>query len=298
LIEHPRLAVGLLVMLRRLPGRRLRAAAGRNVSRPLLTRMATELDLPVADGFRMRVDTSEAIGRVLAVTGSWEPHVTTAFRKLLSPGDVVIDVGANIGYHTLLAAKLVGPGGHVYAFEPAAGTFTALTANIALNHASNVTALCIAAGAASGEATLDNRSWGGPLHSFIRRESESSEPSSNATSVQVEPVATFVQPEHLSRLRLVKIDVEGYEHEVLQGLQPLFDDGARPALILEVHPDATGAVPLLRELAERFALQGYRLYDERTVDHVAPWLDKPIELVTPLELGREPHVLLLPAARR
>jgi hypothetical protein len=65
-----------------------------------------------------------------------------------------------------------------------------------------------------------------------------------------------------------------------------------------VHPDATGTVPLLRELAERFALQGFRLYDERTVDHVAPWLDKPIELVTPLELGREPHVLLAPAARR
>ena len=270
------------------------------MSRPLLTRMVTELDLPVAGGFRMRVDTSEAIGRVLAVTGSWEPHVTTAFRRLLSPGDVAIDVGANIGYHTLLAAKLVGPGGHVYAFEPAAGTFTALTANISLNHASNVTALCIAAGAASGEATLENRSWGGPLHSFIRRESESesSEPSSGGTSVQVEPVASFVQPEQLSRLRLVKIDVEGYEHEVLQGLQQLFDDGARPALIVEVHPDATGTVPLLRELAERFALQGFRLYDERTVDHVAPWLHKPIELVAPLELGREPHVLLVPAARR
>jgi FkbM family methyltransferase len=294
--DRPRLAAGVLSVVRRVPGRRLRGAAERNVSRPLLTRMVTEIDVRVSEGFLIRVDTTEAIGRALAVTGKWEPHVADAFRRLLSPGDVCMDVGANIGYLTLLAAKLVGPTGHVYAIEPAAGAFAALETNVALNDLRNVTALQVAAGAAEGEATLDDRPWGQSLHSYIRRESESREPRVAGTPVRVEPIAALVRPEHIGRLRLVKIDVEGYDLEVLRGLLHLFEAGARPALIVELHKEAAGAVQLLQQLATRFSLQPYRLYDERGLDRAAAWLGSPVALVPPLELGREPHLLLLPAA--
>jgi FkbM family methyltransferase len=296
LAGRPKLAAHVLSVVRRVPGRRLRGAAERNVSRPLLTRMVTELDVRVPEGFRIRVDTTEAIGRALAVTGRWEPHVADAFQRLLAPGDVVIDIGANIGYHTLLAAKLVGPAGHVYAIEPSAGAFAALTANVALNDFRNVTALQVAAGAAEGEATLDDRPWGQSLHSFVRRESESREPRVAGTLIHVAPVAVLVRPEHAGRLRLVKIDVEGYDLEVLRGLLPLFEAGTTPALIVELHKEAAGAVQLLQELSTRFALEPYRLYDERRVDRAATWLGRPVALVSPLELGREPHLLLLPAA--
>jgi hypothetical protein len=105
-----------------------------------------------------------------------------------------------------------------------------------------------------------------------------------------------VRDEHLRRLRLVKIDVEGYDVEALRGLLPLFESGARPALIVELHPQAPAAVPLLRELSERYGLQGYRLYDDDRPDKTVPWLVEPVELTSPLELGREPHVLLLAKA--
>jgi FkbM family methyltransferase len=258
--------------------------------------MVTELEVHVAEGFVIRVDTTEAIGRALAVTGRWEPHVVAAFRRLLSPGDVCMDVGANIGFLTLLASKLVGPAGHVYALEPAAEPFAALEANVALNGFENVTALRLAAGDAAGEAVFDDRPSGHSLRSYVRRAEEPRPAAGSGTFVRVEPAASLVRDEHLRRLRLVKIDVEGYDVEALRGLLPLFESGARPALIVELHPQAPAAVPLLRELSERYGLQGYRLYDDDRPDKTVPWLVEPVELTSPLELGREPHVLLLAKA--
>jgi FkbM family methyltransferase len=298
LAGRPRLAAGLLAAVRRVPGRSLRAAAERNVSRPLLTRMVTELDVRVPDGFRIRVDTTEAIGRALAVTGKWEPHVADAFRRLLSPGDVVIDIGANIGYHTLLAAKLVGPTGHVYAIEPGGGAFAALTANVVLNDLPNVTAHPVAAGAAESEAILDDRPWGHSLHSFVRREVESREPRVEGSPIRVRPVAAVVQPEHLARLRLIKIDVEGYDLEVLQGLLPLYAAGARPALVIELHLKAANPLPVLQGLSREFDLEAYALYDEDRAERSSVWLTRPVELSTASAFGREPHVLLLPRRAR
>jgi FkbM family methyltransferase len=298
LAARPRVAVALLSAVRRVPGRRLRAVAERNVSRPLLTRMVTKLDVRVADGFRIRVDTTEAIGRALAVTGKWEPHVADAFRRLLSNGDVVIDIGANIGYHTLLAAKLVGPSGHVYAIEPGAGAFAALTENVALNDLSNVTALPIAAGAGEEEATLDDRPWGHSLHSFVRRDVESRERRVEGTPIRVRPVAAVVRPEHLGRLRLIKIDVEGYDLEVLQGLHPLYAAGARPALVIELHLKAANPLPVLHDLSVQFDLDAYKLYDEDRAERSSTWLTRPVELSTASTFGREPHVLLLPRRPR
>ena len=102
----------------------------------------------------MAVDTTDVMGRMLATSGVWEPAATAAFRSLLSPGDVCVDVGAHVGYYTLLASKLVGPAGHVFALEPAPSTFEALSSNLASNAVTNVTALRFAAGAAHGRAAL------------------------------------------------------------------------------------------------------------------------------------------------
>src|SRR4029450_8092682 len=93
----------------------------------------------VDGGSRMIVNTDDLIGRVLAIAGVWEPNVTAAFRRTLAPGDVCLDIGAHIGYYTLLAARLVGPEGHVHAFEPAPASFRRLRANRQLNRLHNGT---------------------------------------------------------------------------------------------------------------------------------------------------------------
>jgi hypothetical protein len=116
--------------------------------------MSTTLEVPVYGGSRMTVDTSDLIGQVLAVSGVWEPHITAAFRELLASGDVCVDVGAHIGYFSLLASRLVGPHGHVYALEPAPATYAALRSNLELNGVTNVTALRVAAGDREREGLL------------------------------------------------------------------------------------------------------------------------------------------------
>src|SRR5207249_2412898 len=70
--------------------------------------------------------------------GMWEPHISRWIDERLSPGDTFIDVGANIGYYSLLAARRVGPTGSVVAIEPSPKTFRALEANLAQNRLKNV----------------------------------------------------------------------------------------------------------------------------------------------------------------
>jgi FkbM family methyltransferase len=277
LATRPRLVTAILVALRRIPG------AGRHVSRPLIRRMATRLQLPVAGGFRMHVDTGEPMGRVLAATGVWEPHVTAVFRRLLSPGDVCVDVGAYSGYFTLLASRLVGTAGHVYALEPAEQTSAELVANLELNGISNVSVLRIAAGAADEEARFDDRPPGSSIRSSLRGATEP------GTLVQMRTIASLLSDVDASRLRLVKIDVEGHEVAVLRGLIPLLEHGTRPAILVELHAGVVAeAVDLLMQLALQYGLKAYNVGDE---DEGA-WTGSAVELARLLEPQNERHLLL------
>jgi FkbM family methyltransferase len=237
--------------------------------------MATQLDMPVSGGFRMRLDTTDSVGRVLSIGGIWEPPVTALFRSALSPGDVCVDVGANIGYFTLLAATLVGPNGRVYALEPAPDTHAALAASVELNGFSNVRALCVAAGEAEGEALLDNH-----VHSVLSsirgmRNDATGEP--DGLTVPVRSLASVIESSDLPRLRLVKIDVEGYELEVLRGLEPVLAGGARPTVMVEVHAGrGKRAVPLLLDLIEKYDLKAYELAKGGTLARLEPWVDQTI----------------------
>ncbi|MGZ4401242.1 MAG: FkbM family methyltransferase [Gaiellaceae bacterium] len=253
--------------------------------------MATRLQLPVTGGFRICVDTSEAMGRVLVATGVWEPHVTAVFKRLLLPGDVCVDVGANTGYFTLLAAKLVGPTGRVYALEPAPETFAALLANIQLNGCSNVIPLQVAAGDARGEVLFDDQPNGMAIRSGVRP--EGIEGSGTLVRVPVRDIPSVLDGEAIDRLRLVKIDVEGYEVEVLRGLEPLFDTGARPAVLIELHLEVVrAALELLVRLAHSNELS---LYDLRVGRAPVDVSDRSADqLVTALENENERHLLLTP----
>jgi FkbM family methyltransferase len=232
----------------------------------------------------MYVETSEAMGRVLAATGVWEPQVTAVFRRLLSPGDVCVDVGAYNGYFTLLASKLVGAAGHVYALEPAARTNAELVANLELNRISNVSVLRVAAGDAEGEAVFDDRPLGSSIRSGLR------EPMGPGTRVQVRTVASLIPDVDASRLRLVKIDVEGHEVAVLRGLTPLFESGARPAILVELHAGVIAeAVGQLMQLGVQY---GLKTYNVRAGGDDRPWTGSAGELARLLEPENERHLLL------
>ena len=111
-------------------------------------------------GFAMNLDLAEFVDRTIFCTGEWEPRETALISELLKPGDTFVDVGANIGYFTLLASRLVGATGKVIGIEANPRTFKLLEANVALNHCANVDLRHVAAGEAPGFATMVEREPG------------------------------------------------------------------------------------------------------------------------------------------
>lgn len=281
--RHPRLASAVLVGLRRVPGRTVRTALYVNVSRPIVEQMDARLVVPICSGSRMIVDTSDMIGRVLATSGVWEPHVTAPIRRLLRAGDVFVDVGANIGYFTLLGSGLVGPTGRVYALEPNGPVHVALRRNIQLNKLGNVVPLCVAAGAADGFAELVEPPVGNVGGTSVRR-SDASSAQAETGIVPIRALGSLLEERDAARVRLVKVDVEGFEGEVLRGLELLYADGRRPALLVEIHSDATvDAVEILAGMCTSFGLEAYELRRNPYRDRFAE-VPAPRRIVDPWEL--------------
>ncbi len=209
--DHPgrwrlvRYAVRLSSLLRRVPGARV---------------------ITVRDGFRLRVDGSSQSARIVYVTGDYERDTVRVMRARLGPGDTMIDVGANIGYFTVSAARAVGPTGRVVAFEPAAATRQLLADNLRLNGLTNVTIRDEALAAARGEVPL-----------YLGPQDDSGLASlrplagSSSTVVQQVPFDEIWNP--ADRVALVKIDVEGAELATLTGMSALLARD-RPDIIVEV----------------------------------------------------------------
>ena len=165
------------------------------------------------------------------LTGQHELMVQEALRRELGPGRVFVDVGANIGMHTLLGARLIGPHGRVIAVDPQGENVSATRTNAGLNGLENVTVVHAAAAAETGEAevivTADSL-WTrlasvGEHPLEVRRES--------APAVRLDDLATRLG---LEQVDLVKIDVEGGELEVLAGMGGLLAE-RRPTVVCEMH---------------------------------------------------------------
>ena len=235
-VLRPRLATRIMRLPSVLPAR-LRAPLYKAVSWPLAIKFGAETEVAVAGGNRMLVRTDDMIGRVLALSGTWEPNVTATLPSVLSPGDVFVDIGAHIGYYSVLAASLVGPTGHVYAFEPSPSNYDLLRRNIQLNGLRNVTALELAIGASEGRGTL----YEGPrqnsgLATLNPVYGAKRQGATRELAVDIRPVAAVVPREHLVRVRALKIDVEGQELEVLHSLAPLLELNRPLTIFLEWTP--------------------------------------------------------------
>jgi len=161
------------------------------------------------------------------VFGTYEPAVIGAIQQHVLPGWTVLDVGAHIGYYTLLLAELVGPEGKVIAFEASPEIFATLKENVHLNRCGNVVLENRAVAASSRRLAL-RRNDAYPL-------SATSSIHSGQAAVEVEAVALdqFLGS-GFDRVAFVKMDVEGAEAEALQGMRELLRRD-HPLLLIEIH---------------------------------------------------------------
>lgn len=198
------------------------------------------------DGVMLFNRNDRFIGRSLALYGEYGGGEHKLFRQLLRPGDVMVDAGANIGVHTLFCARIVGPRGLVHAFEPQRVVNQMLSANMALNDITWVHCHHRALGRAPGTAFVPPIDYG-TLNNFggIALNSDN----------RGEPVAvTTLDSLELASCRLIKIDVEGMEAEVLEGARELV---ARCRPILYVENDRREHSAALITLIQSL---GYRLW--------------------------------------
>jgi FkbM family methyltransferase len=163
------------------------------------------------------------IGRSLDVYGEYSEGEIDLFRQLLRPGDVAIDAGANIGALTVAMARLVGKQGAVVAFEPQRAIFDILTSNIRLNDLTNVVAQRRAVGERIGTVRV-------PSLNYERVDNFGGVALGGAQGEDVELVT--VDSLALPRLRLLKVDVEGMECEVVSGARGTIER-FQPALYIE-----------------------------------------------------------------
>ena len=171
----------------------------------------------------------------------------------LHRGDVFLDVGANIGIFTILAALLVGEKGKVMAFEPEAHNFALLEGNIGVNHLTNVAAFKSALGEENSKGQL-----------FVDRPAASLMPSDQppregeaTESVEIVKGDDFLQAQGLPYPRIVKIDVEGFEYKVLRGLRATLSTPATELVICEVHPYLLPKDTTLARIKEFLASLGF-----------------------------------------
>jgi FkbM family methyltransferase len=167
----------------------------------------------------------------LTVTRIYEPEVPRYLQAHVRSGDLAVDVGANIGYFTLLFARLVGPEGRVIAFEPNADNVRLLRQNVDANAYTNVEIHSQAVADSSGRSFLYLSPDNPGDHRLVKSDSRS--------AVPVNVVALDdALPELCGKLDWLKVDVQGAELAALRGMRSLIDSSAKLTIVLEFAPRA------------------------------------------------------------
>jgi len=189
-------------------------------------------------GFRMDLRPVDAVqGRILT-TGRWEPNITQIVREALKPGDVFIDIGANVGYYTILASSIISASGKVYAIEASPSVFSHLGHNLRLNKAENTVAINGAVTDRAGPCSIFLAGAANLGHSTIVSSLAEAEGHRHEASVRGDILQGFVPLADLLRARLVKIDIEGAERLAIEGFKDhLAGMSERAEFLVELSPE-------------------------------------------------------------
>lgn len=169
-------------------------------------------------GFPIWCDRWDVIGQTIIATGQWEGLLSRTILACLEPGDVAIDIGANMGYDTMLMSKAVGADGIVMAFEPDRINLDALLENIKLLNHDNVIVQSMAVSDAPGLVRISLAGDFNRGTSNLRPDGTG--PSQPVLAIRLERLVGEVTD---ARIRLVKMDIEGFEYKAIVGMGALLE---------------------------------------------------------------------------
>ncbi len=222
---------------RRLPPGGLREAVVTHFAEPFAASRPFSAWTTTGFGAAIHVDSADLIGRTILVSGRWEPSVGTCVQALLRPGDSFLDVGANIGYYTLLAARCVGAGGFVRAFEPSLTLWMALRANLAANGLADDIALRVAVLDKDGSVVvLEGPAANRGVTRVVGADQAAAGQAGFGSAVAAVPLDVAAAGLPPYRPLTIKMDIEGAERAASEGLERLVAAVEEVALIIEITP--------------------------------------------------------------
>jgi FkbM family methyltransferase len=230
----------------------VRALLGRPIVVPARTRFGATLTCRLPD----------LIQTYIWIFNEWEPDLTHFIAGRLTDGDVFIDIGANIGYYSLLAAECVGTGGRVVAVEASPTVFGELQRNVLANDFENrIREVNKAAAATAGTLTI----YAGPLHNVGMSTTVQTHGMRAESTVEALPLDQLLTSDEIASTRLIKIDVEGGEPDVVAGMTNLIKAlRADAEIVIELSPKwwpdrQLRPVDVLRPFTEA----GFNVYEMR-----------------------------------
>lgn len=196
------------------------------------------------------------VSAAIVDSGVWEPQETQFLLDTLRPGDVFVDVGANIGYFSLLASRLVGVTGAVLAFEPEAANYSLLEANCHRNHCDNTRCFRAALGEENTSGTLYLNELNRGDHSLYPAEIDRT-----GQDISIVNGSRLISATH-PRVNCIKIDTQGAECDVVRGLLELIVASAPDLImIIEFSPmHLKNAGTSGRTLLELLAVYDWQMY--------------------------------------
>lgn len=173
----------------------------------------------------------KGVEKPLYLTGTYEAGTLSVMGKCLREGDIFIDVGANIGLMSIFSSRAIGNKGKVYSFEPVLETFTILKKNIEINKIKNIDAFDVGVSDRKGKSFIYTNPYAGKGSSSFIKPPDQSE--SKEYEIIIEMLDEFLISHLLTNIRMLKIDVEGWELHVLRGTESLLRSLQAPIICVE-----------------------------------------------------------------
>ena len=180
------------------------------------------------NNYKMILDLHDTFN--LSITKSYEPIETDLVKKHIKKNDRILDIGANIGYYTLLFASIIGSKGHVFSFEPEPKNFKILESNVKLNNFHNTTLEKLAVSNQSGNIELYLSDEGIGQHRIHK-----SRFGKSSISVKMISIDDYFD-NNFQKIDFIKIDVEGAEYDVLKGMKHILKNNSSIKILLEFNP--------------------------------------------------------------
>ena len=217
-------------------------------------------------GHIMFLDKNDNLG--LSINPIYGESDTELVQKIIKKNYIVLDIGANIGYYTLIFAKLVGDSGKVFSFEPESENFKILKKNVEINGYNNVILEQKIVSNIDGKSTLYVSKKAGSHRIY--------KPDYYVESLEIESISmdSYIEKNNIKKIDFIKIDVEGAELNVLQGIQKILDSNEHIILFSEFSPNQIKSCGLEPTNMINFLIHNrFKIYSAQIKKHKITFLD-------------------------